>query len=368
MNNIDEKIRSLLSEADKKGIFPGAAASIYINNSNYKNNILVNVGECQRYPRKIKLKSNTYFDLASLTKPLVTSLLLISLIDKKIINLNQKLNEFIPADIPRDKKDITILQLLNHSSGLSAHRPYFKQLAWLPENERPAEMLRLIMAEPLEYSPGSTCLYSDLGFILLGFLIEKVAGVGLDHYFKRKVAAPLRLGRGLFYNRLPACRRGSYAATEDCPWRGRVMRGQVSDENCWVLGGVAGHAGLFGRLDEVSSLVAALLEIWQGRMTHPFLSTQGVKTFLEAQSGVPGSTWGLGFDRPTPGGSSSGRYLSARSVGHLGFTGTSFWIDPDRDLAIVLLSNRVHPSRDNELIKEFRPYFHDRVIELLGLV
>jgi CubicO group peptidase (beta-lactamase class C family) len=147
-----------------------------------------------------------------------------------------------------------------------------------------------------------------------------------------------------------------------------VLRGEVGDENCWVLGGVAGHAGLFGRLGEVLDLVVAVLEIWQGRQRQPFLPQEVLKGFLEAQSQVQGSTWALGFDRPTPGSSSSGRYLSPRSVGHLGFTGTSFWIDPERDLAIVLLTNRVHPSRDNNRIKEFRPYFHDRVIELLNLV
>jgi len=145
------------------------------------------------------------------------------------------------------------------------------------------------------------------------------------------------------------------------------MCGEVSDENCWILEGVAGHAGLFGRIGEVLDLVAMVLEIWQGRLSHPYLPREIVKEFLEAKSRVKSSTWALGFDRPTPGSSSSGRYLSTRSVGHLGFTGTSFWIDPERDLAIVLLTNRVHPSRDNDRIKEFRPYFHDRVIELLGL-
>jgi serine-type D-Ala-D-Ala carboxypeptidase len=368
MKNIEKKIYQLLLEAEQAGVFPGASVAIYLNTSKKPEKILLSSGNSQQYPRKIRISSRTIFDLASLSKPLSTVLSLISLVYSGKIAVEQKLKNLLPELVPEEKSEITILQLLNHSSGLPAYRPYYQQLAGIPGRERRAEMCRLIMAEPLENEPGTRGVYSDLGYLLLGYLVEKAAGAGLDQYFRQRVAAPLGLSPGIFYNRLPARRRGSYAATENCLWRGRVLRGEVGDENCWVLGGVAGHAGLFGRLGEVLALVAAVLEIWQGRQRQPFLPQGVLKGFLEAQSPVQGSTWALGFDRPTAGSSSSGRYLSPRSVGHLGFTGTSFWIDPERDLAIVLLTNRVHPSRDNNRIKEFRPYFHDRVIELLNLV
>ena len=146
------------------------------------------------------------------------------------------------------------------------------------------------------------------------------------------------------------------------------MRGEVSDENCWVIGGVAGHAGLFGSVESVLALLSELFDSWLGRKS--FLTIRGdvVAYFLEYTSPAFRSTWALGFDRPSPQGSSGGRYLSPASVGHLGFTGTSFWMDPEKGVVIVLLTNRVHPSRDNQGIKEFRPLFHDRVMELLGLV
>lgn len=368
MKKLEKKISALLVEAEESGIFPGAAAGIYLNKRNKPEKLLISSGYSQLYPRKIKIRSNSFFDLASLSKPLSTALSLLTLTGSKKIGLDDKINYFFPALVPEDKKEISIYQLLNHSSGLAAHRPFFRQLENLAPAGHPAEMLRLLLAEPLASKPGARALYSDLGYLLLGFIIEKLTATPLDQYFRHKVAGPLHLSAGLHYNRLPARRRGPYVATENCPWRGRVLRGEVSDENCWVLGGVAGHAGLFGRLDEVLALVTAVLEIWQGRASHPLIRRDDLRAFLDAGSGVAGSSWGLGFDHPTPGSSSSGRYLSPRSAGHLGFTGTSFWIDPERELAIVLLSNRVHPDRGNERIKEFRPHFHNRVVELLGLV
>jgi len=265
------------------------------------------------------------------------------------------------------KREITIAQLLNHSSGLPAHLPYYLKLVTLPVAARKEELLRLIGAEQLVAPPGTAAIYSDLGYLLLGLIIEKVAGVGLEEYFAEKIAKPLGLAEGILYNPPGKLKkpRQAFFPTENCPWRGKVLQGEVSDENCWALGGVAGHAGLFANLESVLGMTTAILEIWQGRRVHPHLPREVLAFFLEAQSQVPGSTWALGFDRPTPGSSSSGKYLSPRSVGHLGFTGTSFWIDPDKELVVVLLTNRVHPSRDNNLIREFRPYFHDRVVELL---
>lgn len=367
MKIIDKKINQILSEAEKSGIFPGSAVYVYLNTSKKPKKILLYNGYSQIVPIKLKINLSTYFDIASLSKPLSTVMSIVSLIASGKLSLDQNLVDLLPAIVPDEKRKITIFHLLNHSSGLPAYRPYFHQLAKIPKVERQAEAIRLIMAESLPSKPGTEAAYSDLGYLLLGYLIEKAAGTTLDRYFRQRITAPLHLSSPLFYNRVPVRRRGTYAATEECPWRGRVLRGEVSDENCWALGGVAGHAGLFGSIEAVMGMVSAVLEIWQGRLSHPFLPRELLKEFLEAESRVPGSTWALGFDRPTPGSSSSGNYLSPRSVGHLGFTGTSFWIDPERDLAIVLLTNRVHPNRDNNLIRKFRPYFHDRVIELLGL-
>jgi CubicO group peptidase (beta-lactamase class C family) len=230
-------------------------------------------------------------------------------------------------------------------------------------------LLDFLLKEPLVYKPGCQVIYSDLGYMLLGLIIEQIAGIDLDEYFKKMILETLGLAEHLFFNPLGSAKHpvAEFAPVEDCPWRGRILQGEVSDENCWAMGGVAGHAGLYGDINGVLALTGLLMDIWLGKRKHPHINSRDLLNFLERRTDIKGNTWALGFDTPTPGKSSSGKYLSTTSVGHLGFTGTSFWIDPERALAIVILSNRVHPSRDNELIKEFRPAFHDRVVELLGM-
>ncbi|HSR36609.1 MAG TPA: serine hydrolase, partial [Desulfurivibrionaceae bacterium] len=223
-----------------------------------------------------------------------------------------------------------------------------------------------ILTEPLSYLRGSQALYSDLGFLLLGMVVEAASGKALDLLFQERIAGPLGLSETLFFNRLGAERAGSYAATEFCPWRGRVLGGEVSDENCFALGGVAGHAGLFGTTGGVLTLVEALHDLWQGEPSPLPIDPTALQKALIRQP-VPDSTWALGFDTPSASGSTSGRFFSARSVGHLGFTGTSFWVDPEQHVMVVLLTNRVHPSRDNNRIKAFRPALHDAVMQALGL-
>jgi CubicO group peptidase (beta-lactamase class C family) len=369
MENIGEHIDHILIKAVKERVFPSFASGICrYKNGDDKKSLIISGGSIN-YSAVVNADKDIFYDLASLTKPLATALSIISLLGAEKIYPQSRIAEYMGLDLPEDKREITVYQLLNHSSGLPAHRPYYQQLANLPPQERKAELLRLIVAEPLVAQPGSVAIYSDLGYLLLGMLIERLAEVGLEQYFAEKIVGPLGLAEGIFFNPPGQLRkaRESYQPVEDCPWRGRVLQGEVSDENCWVLGGVAGHAGLFGNIESVLGLTCAILEIWQGRRVHPYLRREELSFFLEAPSEVPGSTWALGFDHPSPGGSSSGKYLSPRSVGHLGFTGTSFWIDPDKELVIVLLTNRVHPSRENILIREFRPLFHDRVVELLGL-
>lgn len=370
MKNIEDDIVVILKNAADSSIFPTYAAGICLSKDHAYNNCLIVYGSKINKFRNAEDLKNIYYDLASLTKPLATALSIVALVGEGKISLEGKITDYLPAVLPEDKWEITIYQLLNHSSGLPAHRPYFEELESLPAAGRKEKLLGLISAEKLAAPPGTTAIYSDLGYLLLGLIIEELAGVGLERYFQDKIVGPLGLGEGIFFNPPGRARkaRETFMPTEDCPWRGRVLQGEVSDENCWVLGGVAGHAGLFGNIESVLSLTCAIMDIWQGKREHPCLRRKDLAFFLEAQSQVAGSPWALGFDRPTPGSSSSGQYLSPRSVGHLGFTGTSFWIDPDKGLVVVLLTNRVHPSRENLLIREFRPLFHDRVVELLGLV
>jgi len=356
INNVINRIDELLQEGVNERIFSGAAAGVAAGKPETRGRLMRTAG-ATRYEAGVAVDDRTVFDLASLTKPLATTLLLLALAKRGVIDPEQPLALFFP-EARADKASITLRQLLSHSSGLPAHRPYHLQLAGVAAAERLATLARLVLAEPLEYAPGSRAQYSDLGFLLLGRIIEKAGGAPLDRLFAEWIATPLGLEDELFFNRTGQMRPRSYAATEFCPWRGRVLVGEVSDENCHVLGGVAGHAGLFGTIGGVLALVETIHDCWQGWADHPALDRDQLSLFLTRQP-TPGSTWALGFDTPSPLQSSAGHFFSPASVGHLGFTGTSFWLDPARHLCVVLLTNRVHPSRENHAIKAFRPRFHD---------
>ena len=365
INNIIKPIDDIVAAGIEARVFAGATAGVSGWESEAKWRLVRSAGTTQ-YEGGSAVDAQTVFDLASLTKPLATTLLALALIKSGKLHLEQSLAGLLP-EAPPDKKTLTIRQLLSHSSGLPAHRPYHLLLADRPQGERAAFLRQMIMAEPLEYLPGGRSLYSDLGFILLGMIVEQVAGQSLARCFTERIAVPLSLENELFFNQHGKIREKNYAATEFCPWRGRVLRGEVSDENCYALGGAAGHAGLFGTIGGVLTLVEAIRDSWLGRALVPALDSDLLRIFLARQP-IPGSTWALGFDTPSRENSSAGRYFSSTSVGHLGFTGTSFWIDPKCRLCVVLLTNRVHPSRENNGIKSFRPRFHDAVIKGLGIL
>jgi CubicO group peptidase (beta-lactamase class C family) len=208
--------------------------------------------------------------------------------------------------------------------------------------------------------------YSDAGFILLGEIVETLTGTPLDTFCRQEIFSALHLGN-VGFRRLerPQPVAIPFASTERCPWRQRVLEGEVHDENAWIMGGVAGHAGLFATGRQVWQFAQSLLDGLQGRSW--LVSSPTVRTFTTGQ-GAPGeSTWALGWDTPTPGQSSAGQFFSPAAIGHLGFTGTSLWIDPTQQVIVVLLTNRVHPSRQREGIRTFRPLINDLVMRALGL-
>jgi CubicO group peptidase (beta-lactamase class C family) len=203
--------------------------------------------------------------------------------------------------------------------------------------------------------------------MLLEWLIELAAGQDFSSFLDAALYRPL--GFKTLYldtiDRGPAYPRDSYAATEDCPWRKEIMQGHVHDENAYALGGHSGHAGLFGTAFDVFTLTNMVLNAYHGDGT-ALINGQTARTFLSRQGLVPNSTWALGWDTPSERDSSSGDYFSSSSVGHTGFTGTSVWIDLERRVTVVFLTNRVHPSRSNEKIKGFRPELHNLIMRELG--
>ena len=366
---LQKETKRLLEKGVLEGIFPCAAAGIISGLGKEKKSFITYYGNGTLYPEKRKLKKTYFFDLASLTKPLATTLAILCLINENKIDLEEQLPSLCEKKIKGDKSKITTRNLLSHSSGFPAHREYFTLLKDVPIKEKKQFVENLILQEKLEYKPGKTSLYSDLGFILLGRIIEKKAECSLAHYIEEKVLRPFNLEKKIFYNPMYDEKRNtlktSFVATENCPWRKKILCGEVHDDNCYTMGGVAGHSGLFGNIEGVTAYTGLILDMWKGAAAHPNIKKKDLRAFLTRQETIPGSTWALGFDTPAAEDSSSGLHFSKKSVGHLGFTGTSFWIDPEKDVAITLLTNRVHPSRENTKIKKFRPYFYDRVIEIL---
>ncbi len=280
------------------------------------------------------------------------------------IDFTTPLKEVLQVKIPPPKNDITIGDLLQHRSGLPAHRPYFIDLIAIDGfKKRKEKIIEYILEEPLEQRSGQTSVYSDLGFILLGYVIERIASESLEVFWSKNIATPLLLQNSLvFQPRLKNISAKNIAATEECQWTRKMLCGEVHDDNCRSLGGISGHAGLFGTIEGVMALCGLLLRIWRGEKILPTCSPQLLKKTFARKENVD---WCYGFDTPSGEKSSSGHFFSPYTVGHLGFTGTSFWIDLSRGVVIVLLTNRVHPTRRNEKIKEFRPIFHDTLMEKL---
>ncbi len=351
-------VRQAMQNGVNEGIFPGgvllAAKKGHV--------VFLDAFGYRRLTPERPMTIDTVFDLASLTKPLATSVAIMILIQEGKLDLDQTLENTVREFSGTDKEDISIRQLLCHTSGLPDYRPYYEQLINLSPDKAKGALRKLVLFEPLIHDPLEISLYSDLGFMILQWVIEEVTGEGLDSFVDKAVYNPLGL-ENLFFNPLPQIKNCSYAATEDCPRRGKILEGEVHDDNAYAMGGVAGHAGLFGTARGVYAILQELLDTYLTRPSSAIFHPGTLLDFFNRQSDI--GSWALGFDTPTRPDSSSGKYFSDKSVGHLGFTGTSFWIDLEKKVIIVLLTNRVHPRRENEKIKLFRPILHDKVMEMM---
>jgi serine-type D-Ala-D-Ala carboxypeptidase len=313
------------------------------------------------------LSTETIFDLASLTKPVATTTMAAILYERGQLELDAPLIGTLPefrsaSDLRRD--EVTFQMLLSHSSGLPAYEKLF-----LKARSR-EELLHTALATPLTADPGTRAEYSDIGFILLGLALERLSGEPLDVFCQREIFGPLAMSNTTFNP--PEGIRASIPPTADerveattgqqnprSTFRNRLIQGEVQDENASVLGGVAGHAGLFSTARDLAIFASALL---QGGI--PILRPQTVALFTRRESAPAGTSRALGWDTPSAP-SQSGKYFGSSSYGHLGYTGTSIWIDPDRQLSITLLTNRTSPDCSNQAIKQVRPKFHDAVVEAL---
>lgn len=354
-----------------EGVFPGA---VLVVRHGDRPVVHFSTGRLSTSPPGLPVTPSTTYDLASLTKPLVTGTSLAMLIQNGRCGLGDRVADYLPECADAPIGSATLRHLLTHASGLPGWRGYYERLnvnGRVPASheERAAakqSMLDCIRSEGLIYERGTRSLYSDLGFMLLGFIIERCGGQSLSVFLKERILAPLgepRMGfilpeRLAEFLEAKTKEGGGVAPTEVDPWRGRLLHGEVHDENAAALGGEAGHAGLFGAAEAVLATTGMWMQAYHGRTS--LLDQDLVREFTRRQNQEGSSSWALGWDTPSVP-SSSGKYFSDRSFGHLGYTGTSVWIDPEQDLEVVLLSNRVHPTRKNEVIREFRPMIHDLV-------
>ena len=292
---------------------------------------------------------DTIFDLASLTKVIATTPIVMQQVERGVLALEDPVSGHIAEWRSDDRADVTLRDLLAHCSGLPVWRPFFRELKGRHAYEA------AIAAEPLDYAPRTQSVYSDLDFILLGFIVD--GRVPLAERFALMLSQ-MEITEEIQFAP-PSLWRARIAPTEQDPWRGRLLVGEVHDENAAALGGIAGHAGLFGTAAAVGSYARHILQVLDGRAGVFRRAT--LEEFVTKRADIPGSSRALGWDTMLPT-SSCGTLMSARAFGHTGFTGTSLWIDPEKDVYVALLTNRVHPTRANDAIKHVRPAVHDAVV------
>jgi CubicO group peptidase (beta-lactamase class C family) len=351
MQNVD----SLMNQAIAEEIFPGGVLLV----SKEGETVFSDAYGVAHLTSRVPVSPETIFDLASLTKPLATTLAVMWLVQHNQIKLEQHLGQLLPEFEHTDKARIKLEHLLYHNSGLPDYRPYYKALNGVATDSRRKALRQHLVQEPCINPVGQTVLYSDLGFMILAWAVEHVAQQRLDHFVVDEIYHPLGINHLFFITHNIEHKRGTFAATENCPWRRKIVEGQVHDENAYAVGGVEGHAGLFGTADDINRLLVELLFTYHGRTNTGLFQRDLLHQFFKRLTGTDKA---LGFDTPSRTGSSCGRGFSQNSIGHLGFTGTSFWMDLERSVVVILLTNRVHPTRDNEGIKKFRPELHEAVM------
>lgn len=362
------RVRSLIDEAIESRATP--AVSIEVGQANgplwqYA------AGHLTYAPDAPRCTPDTIFDLASLTKVIATTPLTMALVGRGRLDLEMPVAEIVPTWRATEKRGIAIRHLLDHSSGLPAHARIWETLpgSKVPPSsgespDRRAAYRRAIDALPLEHPAGAAAVYSDVGFMQLGFVLEAIGGESLDAQFAEMARAWSASAGGahtIRFNPEPAA-RPTIAPTEVDPWRGRLLQGEVHDENAAALGGVAAHAGLFGTAHAIGEFARLVLRSFTADTA---LGSSSLMRQFATRSSVPGSSRALGWDTMLPT-SSCGSLMSQAAIGHTGFTGTSLWIDPVLDLYVVLLSNRVHPTRGKGAWVSFRPRIHDAVVQELS--
>jgi CubicO group peptidase (beta-lactamase class C family) len=362
-DRVQKEAKRLLEAGVSGNVFPGGVACVGWGAGNRLEYVVAAAGRLT--PRGALVKPDTPYDLASLTKPIV-AMTALRLVSQGRLALDGRVESLLPDVRGGAGGTATVEQLLRHRSGLAAWGGLYLDV---PHDRGSSAARRWILAEAArrgETAADAKTLYSDLGYMLAGEVVARAGGSTLDRVVEREVTAPLGIASDVYYASALSTERKAElfrraAPTERCEWRGKVLTAEVHDENCSALGGVSGHAGMFGNASGVAVFGQAVLAARRGESE--LWPAELIERALEDRPG--GSSYRLGWDVKQGEPSAAGRRMGPRTFGHLGYTGTSLWCDPDRMLVVVLLTNRVHPSRSNEKIRVFRPAFHDGILAVM---
>ncbi len=349
-----QPVENAFNEAVAQGVFPGAVVLVC------KDEQVVfekTFGYRSLLPQKSPMQTDTTFDLASLTKPMATTVAIMLLVREAKLRIDDKLTRIMPTFGVFGKSLTTFRQLLNHSSGLAAWKPYHEEIVKMEKAGRinffASRAAKIYVLEQIHRdkplsAPGAQALYSDLGFMVLAEAVETITSNGLDRFCQERIFKPLGLRSTGFVDLTELRKRrlqpveAMIAPTENCPWRKKILCGEVHDDNAYAMGGVCGHAGLFSSARDVHTFLLRMNRCLHGK--DDFLPQSVVQEFLTKDASVPNSTYALGWDTPSPANSSSGTLFSPRSVGHLGFTGCSMWWDLEKNCHVILLDQPGAPE------------------------
>jgi CubicO group peptidase (beta-lactamase class C family) len=356
----DDRFRGafgVLEKAIAARAFPGCSLAVALHGELIAHKAL---GRFTYDPASPEVSAASILDLASLTKVVATTTMAMILYERGLLDLEAPVSAIVPEfagalendnNDPR-RREVTLRMLLAHSSGLPAYEKLFLRA------KKREDLLQAVFTTPLTAAPGARAEYSDIGFIILGVVLERLADESLATFCQREIFGPLGMTHTTF-NPTPALKDSIPPTADDRTFRHRIIQGEVQDENASILGGVAPHAGLFSTAEDLAIFAHAMLN-----GGHPILRSTTIELFSRRESAPEGTSRALGWDTPSlPLPSQSGKYFSPGSFGHLGYTGTSLWIDPDRQLSVTLLTNRTWPDGTNQAIKQVRPTFHDAVME-----
>jgi CubicO group peptidase (beta-lactamase class C family) len=346
------RVESVVKNAIEDRTFPGAVVLIWKDGNVIYENAFGNFTYDSDSPQ---VNKNTIYDLASLTKVVATTTATMICYDWNLFSLDDKVIKYIPEFGVNRKENITIKNLLLHNTGLPAWKKFYGR------NFSYDDVLKEIYSSELEYKTGEKTVYSDLGVITLGKIIEKVTGKSLDKFCADEIFVPLKMN-STFYNPVESIKLFCAPTETDNYWRMKTLQGEVHDETSAMLNGVAGHAGLFSTAKDISKLMSVLMN--KGLLNNEqFIKQSTIELFTKKYSSE--NTRAFGWDTKSDSGSSAGKYFGKKSFGHTGYTGTSIWADPERNLFVIFLTNRVYPTRENTKILKIRPQLHNAVIKCL---